>query len=215
MIYQNLAYNLGNDATYHYLLTMRVFFRILRVCRFVNIRSKKRNVFGCKFPRHWLILFILIAIIFLIIMNFVIPYNSGTYVFANARTNHCRVVVYKDLNSNKLRSIKTEPPSAFEQKIPNLVKEPNDNGNKLQDKCEVIHIGFVCSGFKSNLYLHTLLKSLFFYRISPVHFHIIVNKVSERVLKTLFETWNLPQSNVELRQSSLTFTKNSRQHNIL
>jgi glycosyltransferase-like protein LARGE len=112
-------------------------------------------------------------------MNFVIPYNS----------------VYKDLNSNKLRSIKTEPPSAFEQKIPNLVKEPNDNGNKLQDKCEVIHIGFVCSGFKSNLYLHTLLKSLFFYRISPVHFHIIVNKVSERVLKTLFETWNLPQSN--------------------
>jgi hypothetical protein len=153
--------------------------RILRVCRFVNIRSKKRNVFGCKFPRHWLILFILIAIIFLIIMNFVIPYNS----------------VYKDLNSNKLRSIKTEPPSAFEQKIPNLVKEPNDNGNKLQDKCEVIHIGFVCSGFKSNLYLHTLLKSLFFYRISPVHFHIIVNKVSERVLKTLFETWNLPQSN--------------------
>jgi hypothetical protein len=113
-------------------------------------------------------------------MNFVIPYNS----------------VYKDLNSNKLRSIKTEPPSAFEQKIPNLVKEPNDNnGNKLQNKCEVIHIGFVCSGFKSNLYLHTLLKSLFFYRISPVHFHIIVNKVSERVLKTLFETWNLPQSN--------------------
>lgn len=79
----------------------------------------------------------------------------------------------------------------------------NDSSNILHDKCEVIHVGFVCSGHKSNLYLHILLKSLNFYRNNPIHYHIMVNKISEKVLKTLFETWNLPQSELIIHMSSI------------
>lgn len=61
------------------------------------------------------------------------------------------------------------------------------------EKCEVIHLGFVCSGFKSNLYLHTMLKSLLFHRHNPLHLHIVVNKFSENVLRTLFDTWRIPK----------------------
>nr|XP_008192494.1 PREDICTED: glycosyltransferase-like protein LARGE2 [Tribolium castaneum] len=149
------------------------------VSNFVNIRSKKRNVFTCKFPRHWLIVLVLSTIIFLIIVNFVIPYNS----------------VYKDLSSNtKLAYVSKEDEGQWNgQKKTHPLKETDKN--PLHDKCETIHIGFVCSGYRSNLYLHTLLKSLFFYNINPIHFHIMVNKVSEKVLKTLFDTWNVPQSN--------------------
>lgn len=70
--------------------------------------------------------------------------------------------------------------------------------NVLQsnDRCETIHIGIVCSGFGASLYLHTLLKSIYFYRVNPLHFHVIANKISEKVLRTLFETWNVPQVNV-------------------
>lgn len=61
------------------------------------------------------------------------------------------------------------------------------------EHCEVIHIGSVCSGFSATLNFHTLLKSLYFYRINPIHFHIITNKVSENILRTLFDSWDVPQ----------------------
>lgn len=38
-----------------------------------------------------------------------------------------------------------------------------------------------------------MLKSIFFYRNNPLHFHIVVNRMSEKVLRTLFDTWALPQ----------------------
>lgn len=78
----------------------------------------------------------------------------------------------------------------------NLVYIENQVTNKTQSKsvkCEVIHVGVVCSGFKSNLYFHTMLKSIYFYRNNPLHFHILVNRLSYKVLKTLIETWAVPQ----------------------
>lgn len=63
------------------------------------------------------------------------------------------------------------------------------------DPCETIHIGVVCSGFNSNLMFHTLLKSIYFHRVNPLHFHIMSNKVSEKILKKLFESWNVAQVN--------------------
>ncbi|KAJ8950879.1 hypothetical protein NQ318_011177 [Aromia moschata] len=66
---------------------------------------------------------------------------------------------------------------------------------KIED-CEVIHIGVVCSGYNANLYFHTLLKSIYFYRVNPIHFHVIANRISENILKTLFDTWNVPQVNI-------------------
>lgn len=73
---------------------------------------------------------------------------------------------------------------------------PETNNKSLQNKCEVIHVGLVCSGYRSNLYVHVLAKSIFFYRNNPLHFHIVVNKVSEKVLKTLFDTWAVPQGTI-------------------
>lgn len=66
------------------------------------------------------------------------------------------------------------------------------------DRCETIHIGVVCSGFSASLYFHTLLKSIYFYRVNPLHFHVIVNSISEKVLRTLFDTWNVPQGENKL-----------------
>lgn len=71
-----------------------------------------------------------------------------------------------------------------------LESEPTE----LEDEhCEVIHIGSVCSGSTSILNYHTLLKSLHFYRINPIHFHIITNNASEYILRTLFDSWDVPQ----------------------
>lgn len=39
----------------------------------------------------------------------------------------------------------------------------------------------------------TLLKSIYFYRNNPLHFHIMVNKLSDKALRTLFDTWAVPQ----------------------
>lgn len=62
----------------------------------------------------------------------------------------------------------------------------------INERCEVIHVGLVCSGYKTVLFLHVMLKSIFFYRHNPVHFHIVSNKVSENILRTLFDTWAVP-----------------------
>lgn len=73
--------------------------------------------------------------------------------------------------------------------IPSLSDSHIERGN---EKCEVIHVGLVCSGYKTVLFLHVMLKSIFFYRHNPIHFHIISNKVSENILRTLFDTWAVP-----------------------
>lgn len=59
--------------------------------------------------------------------------------------------------------------------------------------CEVLHLGFVCSGSSAILHFHVLLKSLYFYRVNPIHFHIITNKPFQNILQTLFDSWNVPQ----------------------
>lgn len=74
--------------------------------------------------------------------------------------------------------------------------EPPLNDTNRSRRCEPMHVGFVCSGHKSNLYLMTLLKSILFHRNKPLHFHLIVNKFSDKVLRTLFETWDIPQVTV-------------------
>lgn len=92
-------------------------------------------------------------------------------------------------NSYKLKT--AYPIERLEQK-----KNLNDDlaiDTVKDEHCEVLHIGAVCSGFSATLHFHTLLKSLFFYRINPIHFHIITNKVSENILRTLFDSWDVPQ----------------------
>lgn len=71
----------------------------------------------------------------------------------------------------------------------------NVHNEHRNEKCEVIHVGLVCSGYKTVLFLHVMLKSIFFYRHNPIHFHIISNTVSENTLRTLFDTWAVPLGN--------------------
>ena len=42
----------------------------------------------------------------------------------------------------------------------------------------------------------TLIKSLLFYRRHPLHFHLLVDDVSEKILRHLFHTWGVPQVGV-------------------
>ncbi|KRX26823.1 Glycosyltransferase-like protein LARGE1 [Trichinella nelsoni] len=66
-------------------------------------------------------------------------------------------------------------------------------------RCEVIHIAVVSGGFQSRLQLLTLLKSVLFYRSTPLHFHIVTDSdLSEKILRTLFSTWNLPSVSLSI-----------------
>lgn len=103
-------------------------------------------------------------------------------------TNHVYVKYKELLTNNQFLHAKVN------QETLNFVNTPSQpQQTKENNRCEVIHIGLVCSGYKSNLYLHVMLKSIFFYRNNPIHFHIVVNGISEKVLKILFDTWAIPQ----------------------
>lgn len=78
----------------------------------------------------------------------------------------------------------------------NISKEtPMPIKEKPQDFCEVVHIGIVCTGYKSSLLFHNLLKSILFHRVNPIHFHVITDRSTENVLNTLMNSWALPQGN--------------------
>ncbi len=57
---------------------------------------------------------------------------------------------------------------------------------------QVVHVGFVCAGYKSTRGAVTLFKSLLFYRKNPLHFHFVSDNVATLVLKTMFDTWHIP-----------------------
>lgn len=52
----------------------------------------------------------------------------------------------------------------------------------------------VCAGHGAARQVVTLVKSLVFFRKNPLHFHFIYDSVvTYRILKTLFDTWNIPE----------------------
>ncbi|XP_047998771.1 xylosyl- and glucuronyltransferase LARGE1-like [Leguminivora glycinivorella] len=57
--------------------------------------------------------------------------------------------------------------------------------------CETIHVALVCMS-KCPRIVSPMLKSLLHHRQNPVHFHLIVDVVSEHTTRHLFETWDLP-----------------------
>ncbi|XP_043466323.1 LARGE xylosyl- and glucuronyltransferase 2-like isoform X4 [Leptopilina heterotoma] len=58
--------------------------------------------------------------------------------------------------------------------------------------CRTIHIAMVCAGYNSTFNVVTTVKSIVFYRSVPLHFHFLVDEISKRTLKVLFDTWNIP-----------------------
>jgi len=73
-----------------------------------------------------------------------------------------------------------------------LVSEP-----VYQSSCETIHVCIVCSGYNATRTVVTLLKSILYYRRSPLVFHFISDHSARKVLNHLATTWNLSQ--VEFR----------------
>ncbi|KAK9739570.1 Glycosyl transferase family 8 [Popillia japonica] len=67
-----------------------------------------------------------------------------------------------------------------------------------EKKCETIHIGVVCIGTTNNLFFYTLLKSLYFYRTNPLHFHVLVDNISNVSIYTLFDTWSITHVNISV-----------------
>ncbi|KAJ2945231.1 hypothetical protein O0L34_g9302 [Tuta absoluta] len=68
-------------------------------------------------------------------------------------------------------------------------------GSEMQDSagtlCETIHLSLMCMG-KCGHNITPMLKSLLHHRQNPLHFHLIVDTKTEKVIRTLFKTWSLP-----------------------
>ncbi|XP_043233397.1 LARGE xylosyl- and glucuronyltransferase 1-like isoform X2 [Amphibalanus amphitrite] len=65
-------------------------------------------------------------------------------------------------------------------------------------KCSEISVVIVCAGYNSTRSVVTLIKSLLFYRRHPLHFHFLVDDISEKILNHLFLTWGVPQVEVSM-----------------
>lgn len=99
------------------------------------------------------------------------------------------------LNRKKLSSVITNSSFKHVNSFITEIPSSNDNNNCNSEhvkKCQEIHIAMVCAGYKSSRSVVTLLKSILFYRTHPLHFHIMVDDVAERILTTLFDTWSIP-----------------------
>ena len=70
--------------------------------------------------------------------------------------------------------------------------EHQDSG----EDCETVHIAVVVAGCSTARSLVTMVKSILFYRLTPLHFHLMTDSSAHLVLTTLFRTWQLPAVNV-------------------
>ncbi|CAH1159885.1 unnamed protein product [Phaedon cochleariae] len=127
-----------------------------------------------KFSRQWVIFPLLITIALFLFINIFPRFYTAQSVRSPGKAKEN---VHNEFPKNDF----------------SIVRKISSN---TDDPCDTIHIGMVCSGYKAHLYFHTLLKSLFFYGVNPIHLHILTNKMSEGILGTLLRTWNVPQVNV-------------------
>ncbi|OQV20059.1 Glycosyltransferase-like protein LARGE2 [Hypsibius exemplaris] len=65
-----------------------------------------------------------------------------------------------------------------------------------REKCQFIHIAVVCAGHNSTRTAMTLIKSLLFYRSSPLHLHVLADGPAQLILTTLFDTWDVANLSV-------------------
>lgn len=156
------------------------------------VRLRKQNALFIIATKHGIILSLLCITIVLIVINF---FSQYVPVFQMDDA----VIRHRDNQFNKQLLLFSETRNAKEVKETQvgeyITNIPNQDLSQ-NPQCEVVHIGVVCSGYKSNLYFHTMLKSIYFNSNNPIQFHIMVNKFSEKVLKTLFDSWAVPQVSV-------------------
>ena len=82
-----------------------------------------------------------------------------------------------------------------ESRIPVLDHSP-ESSSESDNECEVVHISMVAAGYSTARTVVTLIKSILFYRLSPLHFHFVTDTAARHVLSTVFKTWQLPSVNV-------------------
>lgn len=71
-----------------------------------------------------------------------------------------------------------------------------DQSIESHDDCETVHVAMVAAGCGTARTVVTLVKSILFYRLTPLHFHFISDSAASHVLSTVFKTWQLPSVNV-------------------
>lgn len=57
--------------------------------------------------------------------------------------------------------------------------------------CQTIHVAIRCIGNNDTQSTAQLIKSILMYRRNPLHFHLLVDSMSDATLKELFRTWKL------------------------
>ena len=78
------------------------------------------------------------------------------------------------------------------------VHDKSPGPSESENECEVVHISMVAAGCNTARTVVTLIKSILFYRLSPLHFHFVTDTAARHVLSTMFKTWQLPSVNVSL-----------------
>ena len=61
--------------------------------------------------------------------------------------------------------------------------------------CDTVHLAFVVTGYDDSRSVAKVLKSIIFYRHSPLHFHFISDTSAQMILGNLLNTWKLPSVN--------------------
>lgn len=85
----------------------------------------------------------------------------------------------------------SEDPKPTGDEKPVKCSETDQSIEKI-NKCEVIHIAIVCAGYNATRSVVTVIKSILFYRKNPLNFHFISDEVGQKVLRNLFDTWQVP-----------------------
>lgn len=76
------------------------------------------------------------------------------------------------------------------------ITDGRDVDSGMEDDCETIHIAMVVAGYSTARSAITLVKSILFYRLNPLHFHFVTDTSSNHVLSTIFRTWQLSAVNI-------------------
>ena len=74
-------------------------------------------------------------------------------------------------------------------------------------ECETVHIAFLLDGIAAARKIVGVVRSIVFYRRSPLHFHFVLDNLAENILKKLFDTWELPFTNYSFYSNSTVVSK--------
>ncbi|XP_049878652.1 xylosyl- and glucuronyltransferase LARGE2-like [Pectinophora gossypiella] len=137
------------------------------------------NVVACLFRRPWL----------------AVP--LGLWVMVSVGYYWWLITCIKDLETQN-RSFRSQLQTQTAMRIMHIDPTPRYKIPEIPDSpgtiCETIHISLVCMG-KCGQNITPMLKSLLYHRLNPIHFHLIVDTISQEFFSKLFDTWDLPDVN--------------------